>query len=469
MSGWVSQKRKDKKMINHYTKNEQYDSVKGTIRRIEGVVETVVLTVLYFTIWRVMYSVTGLFPGYLGRGKFVLMGVYLALLFLLFYLCEGFSFGHQKMIDVVIAQWVSVTILNIVTYFQLSLIANVMISPKPMLFTQAVDLVIIVLFCWIYTQLYHTQYVPRNMVMIYGSKESLSLKFKMETRPDKYSITSQIPETQGFESIIEEIDKHDAVIVNDVHGQLRNDILKYCYANGIRTYIAPKISDIVLGGAPSVSLFDTPLLLVKGIGLTPGQRVVKRAFDIILCMVAMAIATPLMILIAIAIKLDDGGPVFFKQERVTRHGRLFWILKFRTMIVDAEKQGQAIAAVDNDPRIKKKKKLLRRTRMDELPQILNGTMSICGPRPERKEFHEAYTKMIPEFPFRLKVKGGLTGYAQIYGKYNTSAYDKLRLDLLYIENYSVLLDIKIVLMTIRTIFSKESTEGFEEQVKTAKQ
>lgn len=133
--------------------------------------------------------------------------------------------------------------------------------------------------------------------------------------------------------------------------------------------------------------------------------------------------------------------------------------------MDAEKPGQVIPAVEHDPRITPIGKFIRATRIDELPQfidILVGNMSLVGPRPERIEHVNKYCKEVPEFGMRLKVKGGLTGYAQVYGKYNTSAYDKLKLDLSYISNYSLMLDLKIILLTLRTIFSKESTEGFSE-------
>lgn len=444
-------------------KNQRFDEIKGMIRRLEVILECVVLIVIFYFVWRAGYG-DGIFPGYLGRGKYVLMLVYGTILLVLFILCEAFQYGHQKIMDVVIAQWTAIIITNIITYFQLSLMANHMINAVPMLLLTVLEFVITIILCWLFSTIYHARYVPRNMVMIYGEQNSLSLKFKMESRPDKYSVTKTVSEGIGYDAIIEEIDRHDAVIINDVHGQLRNDILKYCYENGVRTYIAPKISDIVLRGAPSVSLFDTPLLLVKGLGLTPGERAVKRFFDIFLCLVAMIVAGPVMLVIALAIKLDDHGPVFYKQERVTRNGRLFDILKFRSMVVDAEKDGEPQAAVDNDPRITRVGRVIRASRLDELPQILNilkGDMSIVGPRPERKEFNDAYTEKIPEFPYRLKVKGGLTGYAQIYGKYNTSAYDKLRLDLMYIEDYSILLDLRLILMTIRILFSKESTEGFD--------
>lgn len=173
-----------------------------------------------------------------------------------------------------------------------------------------------------------------------------------------------------------------------------------------------------------------------------------------------------MLVVAIAIKMEDGGPVFFKQERVTRDEKRFDILKFRSMIVDAEKAGQVIPATDHDPRITKVGRVIRATRIDELPQIINilkGEMSIVGPRPERVEHVEKYQGEIPEFVYRTKVKGGLTGYAQIYGKYNTSPYDKLRLDLTYIEEYSILLDIKLILMTLQIMVRKESTEGFKKE------
>ena len=191
--------------------------------------------------------------------------------------------------------------------------------------------------------------------------------------------------------------------------------------------------------------------------------------DIILCSIAMIVAAPIMLVVAIAIKLEDGGPVFFTQKRATIDGKTFDILKFRSMIVDAEKFGEVIPATERDPRITKVGSIIRATRIDELPQILNilkGEMSIVGPRPERVEHVEKYSKEIPEFSYRLKVKGGLTGYAQIYGKYNTSAYDKLRLDLMYIEKYSLLLDIKLILMTLQIMLRKESTEGFKNEEKT---
>jgi len=227
---------------------------------------------------------------------------------------------------------------------------------------------------------------------------------------------------------------------------------------------APKLTDVMVREAKNITLFDTPLMLVKGTGLTIAQRVAKRTLDIVGSSLILLLISPILLGVAIAIKLEDGGPVFFKQKRMTHYGREFEILKFRSMIVDAEKFSGAVLAEENDPRITKVGRVIRKFRLDELPQFLNilkGDMSIVGPRPERKVLADEICKELPEFAYRLKVKGGLTGYAQIYGKYNSSAYDKLRLDLMYIENYSLLLDIKLIILTIRIMFSKDSTEGID--------
>ena len=438
------------------------------MRRLQGLLEAVLLAVVYYFVWRVSYTIgreqygTGIFPPFLGRGKIVLMIVYIILVSVLFYLCDGFRFGQLKMIDVMVSQWIAIIIVNVVTYLQLSLIANAMVPFLPILILTGLDLILCAALCFLFTWMYHMFYVPRNMVMIYGSKSAVDLKFKMETRQDKYRITELVPVEMGLDVIRAEIAKHDAVIINDVPAQIRNDILKYCYQYNIRTYVAPKISDIIVRGASDVNLFDTPLVLVKGRGLSIQQRAIKRLFDIVLSLLAVIVLSPVMLAVALAIKIDDGGPVFFRQERVTKDGRLFTIIKFRSMIVGAEKEGEAIMAVDDDPRITRVGRFIRAVRLDELPQLFNilqGSMSICGPRPERVEHVLRYTEAIPEFSYRHKVKAGLTGYAQVYGKYNTSPYDKIRLDLFYIENYSLLLDFKIILLTLRVLFKKESTEG----------
>ena len=440
-----------------------YEDTKGFLRVAETLLEVVILTVIYYLVWKQGYEMSS----FAYKGKYVLMGVYGLLAYLIFQNADCTMFGQLSRIDLIIGQIISLFLVNFITYLQLCLIGNALLTPIPVVklfFIQAVVAIGLIL---VYTTVYHKLYAPHNKLLIFGNKNSIALKFKMDSRKDKYNITGLISAEEGYDAIVQKIPQYDAVILNDVAAPLRNDILKFCYRFRVRTYVAPKLTDIMLRGAKNISLFDTPLLLVKGTGLTPAQRVGKRMMDILLCSIAMIVAAPIMAVVAIAIKLEDGGPVFFRQKRMTRGGREFDILKFRSMIVDAEKYAGAVLATDNDPRITKVGKFIRATRLDEIPQILNilkGDMSIVGPRPERKVIADEYCKDIPEFAYRLKVRGGLTGYAQIYGKYNTSAYDKLRLDLMYIENYSFMLDIKLIILTLRIIFSKESTEGIDKQL-----
>ena len=441
----------------------ELENVKGFMKGFWAVLEVLALTIVYYVFWRQGYEGPE-FPDYYGNGKYVLAGVYAVLTILLYRNADGFAFGNLRRFGLCMAQWIAMLMVNFITYFQLCLIANVMVSVVPMLMLTLVQAVMILVFVFVYNALYYRIYAPHTMLMIFGTDDAVTLKFKMDSRKDKYKIKKLICVDVGLERVCEEIRKYDCVLINDVPAEIRNDILKFCYQHKVRTYIVPKISDILMRNAYNITVMDTPIVMVKGTGLSLVDRFLKRTLDIVLCLVAMIVAAPFMIITAIAIKLEDGGPVFFKQKRATIGGREFEILKFRSMIVDAEKEGFSIPATGEDPRITKVGKIIRATRIDELPQILNilkGDMSIVGPRPERLEHVKEYSKDIPEFEYRLKVKGGLTGYAQIYGKYNTTAYDKLRLDLMYIENYSILLDIKLILLTVRIMLSKESTEGFE--------
>jgi exopolysaccharide biosynthesis polyprenyl glycosylphosphotransferase len=440
------------------------NGIKSLLRFGEGLLEIIILTVLYYFVFRNGYD-ERLFPEYARYGKFVLCGIYALLITVLFFGMDGYKFGYLRNGDVLVSQVISLIIANFITYWQLCLIANGVITPAPMLVLTLAGVAVALVCTLFYSFVYHRLYVPKQMVMIIGRDVAVELKFKMETRPDKYHIAKLISAEEDMASIYNQIVNYDAVIINDVPAAIRNDILKFCYHNKIRTYLAPKVTDIIVRGAESINLFDTPLLLVKGTGLTSVQLLVKRIMDLVLCSLAAILTAPIMLLIALAIKLEDGGAVFYKQRRMSLDGKVFDILKFRSMIVDAEKEGKSIPATGHDPRITKVGHIIRAVRMDELPQLFNilkGDMSIVGPRPERLEHVLQYTEQIPEFDFRTKVKGGLTGYAQIYGKYNTSAYDKLRLDMMYIENYSLMLDIKLIMLTLRIIFSKESTEGFEQ-------
>lgn len=444
-------------------RSSRRNSLKGMIRSIEGLSEIIALCFIYYIVWRLGYG-TGIFPAYYGMGKYVLAGVYGLLMLVTFFGFGGFRFGQLKKADVLLSQLLAIFGTNFITYFQLSLIANVLVSPTPIVLLTFIDGVVALLCTLGFTHIYYKLYAPKNMVMIYGRNDALTLKIKMDTRPDKFRIVKLLKVEEGLDAICSQLSAYDAVIINDVPAEIRNDILKFCYRHDIRTYVTPKVTDILVRGSSDMNLFDTPLLLVRALGLSFSQRCVKRALDVVLSVIGTVIASPVMLLTALAIHLEDGGPVFFTQDRVTEGGRVFRILKFRSMIVGAEQAGVSVPATEKDPRITRVGRFIRATRLDELPQLINilkGDMSIVGPRPERVEHMESYCREIPEFDFRLKVKGGLTGYAQIYGKYNTSPYDKLRMDLIYIQNYSLWLDIKLIMQTVRILFQKESTQGFD--------
>lgn len=439
--------------------------VNDMIDKLECIAEIIFLAFVYYFVWRFDYD-ANLFHDFLHRGRFVIFGLYAFILIITFIFTEGFRWGYLKLTDVIISQWVSIFIANFITYWQLCLVANGVISVVPMIKLTLMQLVVSLISCTVFTRVYKFLNSKKHMIMIYGTENALKLKFKANKSLKHYHIAAAMSLEEAGDDIYDIIEDYDAVIINDLPGKPRNNILKHCYKHGIAAYVVPKISDIIIRGADDFNLLDTPIVVTYGRGLTLSQRFLKRTMDIILCLIAMVPCSVIMLITAIAIKLDDGGPVFFKQERVTRNGRKFDVLKFRSMIVNADKMQQdtLTPTVDGDPRITRVGKFIRATRIDELPQLINilgGSMSIVGPRPERTEHVEKYSNEIPEFVYREKVKGGLTGYAQIYGKYNTSAYDKLRLDLMYIENYSIVLDIKLICRTIRVLFQKESTEGFD--------
>ena len=321
---------------------------------------------------------------------------------------------------------------------------------------------------WLSVYLFQTVRSQETSV-IYGDRDPHDLIQKMNARKDKYDISRKVHISLGEKEIYKIMKEYEGVIIWDLPSQIRNQYLKYCFAHSIRCYVTPKISDVILTGTDRIHLFDTPLLMSRNMGLSAEQRFVKRSMDLVISGIGIIISSPIMLIVALAVKLYDKGPVFYRQERLTFKGKPFKIFKFRSMCVDSEKNGARLAS-KHDSRITPVGHVIRNLHLDELPQLFNvflGDMSLVGPRPERKEIMREYQREIPEFYYRLKVKAGLTGYAQVYGKYNTTPYDKLKLDLFYIENYSVLLDIKLIFMTVKIFFQKETSEGVDDDQKNA--
>lgn len=420
---------------------------------------------IYGYVWLNYYNGYMEFP-YNRTGNWLIMAVYGILLLVFNAIYGGLRIGYLRIFNIIYSQVLTCLCTNIIIYLQITLLTKHFQNPGPLAVMTGIEAILITLWSVICTQIYLRLYPPRKVVLIYGEHPVYSLMVKLYGRADRYDIQELVHISEGMDAIQKKIKQYEGVILCDIPSQMRNRLLKYCYHESIRTYMVPKISDIIIRSAENLHLFDTPLMLARNTGLGFEQEFIKRIFDIIISVCALGLLSPVYLLTAVCIKMYDGGPVIFKQKRYTKDGKIFEIYKFRSMIVDAECEGTSIPAADRDPRITPVGRMIRALRIDELPQFLNilkGEMSVVGPRPERVEHVELYTKEIPEFVYRLKVKGGLTGYAQVYGKYNTTAYDKLKLDLMYIQNYSIWLDIEIIFKTIKILMVKESTEGFSEE------
>lgn len=379
----------------------------------------------------------------------------------------GFKIGVLRLHELWYSLGIAIVFSNGLMYIIMCLIARGILSPLPLVLGVIYQILIAGIDAYCANSIYFSIYSSRHILAVYGGeKQGLEVIRKMSRIPERYSIDSAVSLAYtDMDKVKEEIDKYSAVLICDFDHANKDEVLRYCYAKKKRIYLLPSTNDIILSSTYQSQIFDTPILMCRNHGLSMEQEIVKRLMDLVVSAIMLLLASPIMLVTAIAIKACDGGPVFFKQNRVTKDGKIFNVLKFRSMIVDADKGGFK-GATDNDSRITPVGKIIRACRVDELPQLINifkGDMSLVGPRPERTEHVYMYTEQYPEFDLRHRVKGGLTGYAQIYGKYNTTPKDKLNMDLIYIEKYSLLLDIKLLFMTFKILFMKESTEGFEEK------
>ena len=321
--------------------------------------------------------------------------------------------------------------------------------------------------CWTFCvhKWYFKTFEPVPTIIVYENKKSLKELNSSIVLLKRFNIIDTFKADDCLDdlSFLNDI---GAIFLCGNKSSKRNIILKECIKRDIDVFICPGISDIILSGAYPIHAFPFPVLKTYRYMPQPEYVFFKRLFDIILSAFLLILTLPISLIVAIAIKAYDGGPCFYKQTRLTKDGKEFDILKFRSMIVDAEKDGVArLSSGDNDSRITPIGKIIRACRMDELPQLLNilkGEMTFVGPRAERPELTEKYSEKIPEFKLRLQAKAGLTGYAQVYGKYNTEPYEKLQMDLMYIAHPSLIEDFKIILATIKILFMKDSTEGIQE-------
>ena len=427
-------------------------------------------TIMFFCVWYSFAKKHNYVGVLLGKSNLLMStGIFLILFYIIGKALKAFQIGVERKMNLLASQVLTVFTVNFIEIFiscaiigQFRLVFQLLYRYLGLAIVQSIALCLLTI---LFADLYIRLFKPRQLLEIYADGNDQKLEF-MNSRPDKYHIAAKVNINEGMNTILPMLAHYEAILVNDIPSESKNEILKECFRINKRVYYTPKISDIIGKRSEDINLFDTPLYLCRNSGMSAPNRFLKRICDLVISFIGLIVLSPIMIFTAIAIKLEDGGPIFFRQDRVTLGGKVFSILKFRSMIVDAEKDGRPHPAGENDDRITKVGKFIRATRIDELPQIINilkGDMSLVGPRPERVEHVEKYRKEIPEFEFRLKVKGGLTGVAQVFGKYNTSPLNKLKMDLFYITNYSLLLDLQIIFETLKIIFQKESTEGFSEK------
>ena len=437
--------------------------------RIIKATNVILMTLAFAGCWFGYYADRIVIP-YYRMGNWGILALFVLIYVIFARIYDAFLVSENRISEMIYSQGLSVLFSDMILFVVIWLLWRRFPNMLPGLAALAAQLLFAIVWSVAAHKWYYASFPPRKSAIVHDRP------YAMEQMIQEYGLEKKfdIQLTMDAQTCVQDLSvlaDMNTVFVSGVRSHERNIILKYCVANGIDTYVLPRIGDIIMSGAKKMHMFHLPMLRVGRCNPHPEQAFLKRLFDIVSSAAALLVVSPIMIVTAIAIKAYDGGPVFYKQNRLTRNGKVFKVIKFRSMRVDAEKDGVArLSTGDKDDRITPVGRVIRKLRIDELPQLLNilgGSMSVVGPRPERPEIAEKYEQELPEFRLRLQVKAGLTGYAQVYGKYNTTPYDKLQMDLMYIANPSFVEDLRIVFATIKILFIPESTDGIAEGQTTA--
>lgn len=423
------------------------------------------ITLPFLVVWFHFYADRTASPYYYW-GNWVVVALFFVLYILFCRIYDGFLISINRISEIVYSQALSSVISDFLLYAVICLLSKRLVNPLPLFGALVVQVLLSGLWAYYAHRWYFSKFPAKRTAVIYDVREGLERLVEEYGLEKKFKIQIAMNVQQALANK-ELLNRMETVFLSGIHSHDRNILLKYCVEKDINVYVIPRIGDVLMSGAQSMHMFHLPMLQVGRYHPSPVYLFLKRGFDILASGIATVILSPVFAATAIAIKRYDGGPVFYKQQRLTKDGKIFVVLKFRSMRVDAEKDGVArLSTGDKDDRITPVGRFIRKVRIDELPQLLNilkGDMTICGPRPERPEIAAQYEEELPEFRLRLQAKAGLTGYAQVYGKYNTTPYDKLVMDLMYIAHPSFLQDLQIMFATVKILFMKESTEGFAEQ------
>ena len=437
----------------------------SAVRQTLLFLEIAVLTLMLVLTWKWFYNAAMPVPIY-RRGYFPLALSYALLLALLIKALKGRSLGEMRVFDVIVSQELALLLCNLCFYVPLSLLSYRVLNPDFLIAMSILQAGLIVLWCFLGNRLLFYLFRPLEMLLISDRRADRDMHRKLVRHYwERYHICAVLSSDSPREEILRAFSGCHAVLLDTDERELQDWVSMECFRRNLFLFLVPTIENVILHSSRRLHLVDTPILRTDSHRISSFDLFLKRIMDISASALGLVITLPITFAAALAIRLGDGGPVFFRQQRLTRDGKVFELIKFRTMVVDAEKDGQRLAA-KNDSRITKVGSVLRKTRLDELPQlwnVLKGDMSLVGPRPECPALASEYEKTLPEFSYRLKVKAGITGMAQVYGNYATAPRDKLLMDIMYIEEYTLSLDLKLLLLTIRTLCLPEKTAGVEEE------
>lgn len=435
--------------------------------RLVKLLDVFFVTLPFIGCWYFYYAEQIAFP-FFRKGNYVIILLY-AILFIIFgKIYDAFIISYHRIQEIVYSQFLAFSMSDLIIYIVICLLCRRIPNILPGVACLFAQLLIAAVWSYLIHHAYFSTYQAKPTAIVYDQRVG------MEKLIDSYDLVHKFDVQINLQvnACLKDLDvlrKVDVVFLSGVHSHDRNIILKYCIANNIDVFVIPRVGDVIMSGAKSMHMFHLPMLSVNRYMASIEYLFIKRVLDILISLILLIVLSPILIITAIAVK-SDGGPAFYKQVRLTKDGKEFEIIKFRSMRVNAEEDGVARLSSEHDDRITKVGHIIRACRIDELPQLLNilkGDLSIVGPRPERPEIAEEYCKEMPEFSLRLQCKAGLTGYAQVYGKYNTTPYDKLEMDLLYIAHPSIAQDVMIFLATVKILFMPESTEGVSEGQTTA--
>lgn len=439
------------------------------ILRIIKTLDAVLMTVPFALCWYLYYAKHIASPFY-AKGDYLVVALFFVLFIIFGRVYDAFLMSMQHISEIVYAQFLAAAVSDFIMYIVIWLLSKHLPNILPGVAALIGQVILAAVWAYNAHHAYFKIFPPQATAVIYDTRQGTEKLIGKYGLDSKYKVVLTATADECIANLAM-LDGVSTVFMSGIHSHDRNVILKYCVENNIGTFVIPRIGDTIMSGAYPMHMFHLPMLKVGRYHPQPEYLFIKRLLDIVISAVALVVLSPIFLITAIVIKATDHGPVFYKQIRLTKDGKEFGILKFRSMRVDAEKDGVArLSSGDHDDRITPVGKVIRACRIDELPQLLNilrGELSIVGPRPERPEIAAQYCEEMPEFSLRLQAKAGLTGYAQIYGKYNTTPYDKLVMDLMYIAHPSIVEDLKIMFATVKILFMPESTEGVSEGQTTA--